>query len=165
MIVQYGCRGEGGGLTGRSHEMSSSWLGGPGTAGTATLQGTEENSGVGSRVSPSSTRREGETEEPSLEGSDRQRDACSELETIFEKSSSEAASGSNDGQQTGTGQHNHENPLFFSLVAGAADTSSGPAWLDQQQQAGPARRTGPFFSSPPSPLRQHTAILKSCRKY
>ena len=171
--------GGGGGLNFRSHELSENSIGCAGTAGTATLQGTENNS----RTSPTSNRKV--DNEETENNSDKTPDINSELETIFENARSENG-------DVLPNKHNHENPLFFDLLPHAIPemqagwvpdhqkiTSEGlpEGWSMQLMDNGRVlfidsntgthtwrdprtgkecysfrRKRGPFFSSPPSPL-------------
>ena len=110
----------GGGLTFRSHELSENSLG---CVGTATLQGTEDNTAFNSRTSPTSNRKF-DTEEEN--NSDKTPDINSDLETIFENARS-------DSEEVIHNKHNHENPLFFDLLP-AARPEMTAGWLPQDQQ-------------------------------
>ena len=168
---------EGFGLTMRSRELSETSIG---PLGTATLQGTEENSAYNSRTSPTSNPKEDPEEEqnPVLD----QKEV--ELETIFENVRSSTPD-SSDGLPKNISV---ENPLFFNLLAQqnpdlsefslenealvserlplgwtmqemengkvlyVDNNTQFTTWQDPRVGSRQIRRKGPFFNSPPSPL-------------
>jgi len=116
------CKPEGTGLTMRSHELSETSIG---NIGTATLQGTEENTPFDSRMSPTSNKKFDNNDEMSS-ASDKG-DANSELETIFENTKSLSHS-----PEKKMNKNNHENPLFFDLLPQAAPCMVS-GWLPDDQ--------------------------------
>ena len=118
---------EGLGTTMRSRELSETSLG---PVGTATLQGTEENSAYNSRNSPTSNtqQRMEEEEEPEEEEEEEEEEdmlslPCSdqkepELETIFENARSESPDSPPPGLPKSV--ISAENPLFYSILPHAS---------------------------------------------
>ena len=167
-------KNDGYGLTMRSRELSETSIG---PLGTATLQGTEENSAFNSRTSPTSNPKEDHDEDTSSPSDQKE----AELETIFETTRSSSNSPDDLPKNISV-----ENPLFYNLLpnenpdindllpeipenmlGGSSScctmqvTENGKimyvdnnGWKDtvtsNKQIAG--KRKGPFFNSPPSPL-------------
>lgn len=160
------------GLTMRSRELSETSIG---PLGTVTLQGTEENSAYNSRASPSSNNRALDDEIPlsPLDGKDM------ELETIFEHAKSSSVSPDCALSKNISVENPlffnilpDENPDMedFLPSPGAIEQSGNGAsggsngWNMQVNESGkvfcvdgnnkkfPAKKKGPFFNSPPSPL-------------